>query len=73
MPECKEHRIHKLTVHHIIPREEGGTHAMENLITLCEECHIRVHAKKGGPALFRHKLEYPKYLPQMQQQLVGVT
>lgn len=28
-----------LTPHHIIPREEGGTHELTNLITLCERCH----------------------------------
>lgn len=28
-----------LTVHHIIPREEGGGNNLENLITLCPKCH----------------------------------
>lgn len=29
----------RLTVHHIIPREQGGGYQDENLITLCEHCH----------------------------------
>jgi hypothetical protein len=28
-----------LTVHHIIPRENGGGNNMENLVTLCAACH----------------------------------
>jgi 5-methylcytosine-specific restriction endonuclease McrA len=32
-----------LTVHHITPRSEGGTDDPENLITLCDECHSRIH------------------------------
>ena len=28
-----------MTVHHIIPRGEGGGDNYENLITLCSECH----------------------------------
>lgn len=31
-----------LTVHHIIPREEGGGYHLENLITLCNHCHDEV-------------------------------
>jgi len=31
---------HSLTqVHHIIPRKNGGTHNLKNLITLCEDHH----------------------------------
>lgn len=32
-----------LTVHHITPRGEGGTDDLDNLITLCDACHQRVH------------------------------
>lgn len=28
-----------LSVHHIIPRSEGGTNNLLNLITLCHNCH----------------------------------
>ena len=33
----------KLHVHHIIFRSNGGTDAPSNLITLCENCHSRLH------------------------------
>ena len=33
-------------VHHIVPLGCGGTNTLRNLITLCEECHGRIH---GGP------------------------
>ncbi len=34
-------------VHHKIPLSEGGTHGIDNLISLCKSCHSRVHAKRG--------------------------
>ncbi len=34
-------------VHHKIPLSEGGTHDIDNLISLCKSCHSRVHAKRG--------------------------
>ncbi len=39
-------------VHHITPRSEGGTDAIENLVVLCPNCHRR--ADKG--ALTRERL-----------------
>lgn len=29
-----------LSVHHIVPYEDGGTHALDNLVTLCKACHF---------------------------------
>ena len=34
-------------VHHIKPLSEGGTHARDNLISLCKSCHARIHAQRG--------------------------
>lgn len=31
-----------LTVHHIMPRSEGGSNDLFNLVTLCNECHDTV-------------------------------
>lgn len=31
-----------LTIHHIIPRDDGGTELLSNLITLCSDCHNRI-------------------------------
>jgi hypothetical protein len=36
---CEDGNRRNLTVHHIIPREEGGNEEHENLITLCKACH----------------------------------
>lgn len=35
-----------LHVHHIIPRAERYDHSANNLITLCHECHGRIHGIK---------------------------
>ena len=34
-------------VHHIRPLAAGGTHASENLMALCKQCHSRIHAENG--------------------------
>lgn len=36
----------KLEVHHIVFQSKGGTNMPENLITLCEDCHKKVHNGK---------------------------
>ncbi|MFX1533092.1 MAG: RNA-guided endonuclease IscB [Promethearchaeota archaeon] len=36
-------KVQRLECHHIISRNDGGTDAPNNLITLCEECHDHVH------------------------------
>lgn len=38
-------------VHHIIPLADGGTSDASNLMSLCKECHSRIHMemrKRGG-------------------------
>ena len=34
-------------VHHKVPLAEGGSHARDNLISLCKSCHSEIHAKRG--------------------------
>lgn len=38
-----------LTVHHIIPRSEGGSHDLVNLVTLCRPCHDLEHGQMPKP------------------------
>jgi len=35
---------HVTAVHHVIPRKEGGSNALENLVTLCPNHHYMAHA-----------------------------
>lgn len=35
-----------LHAHHVVYRSEGGPDALENLLTLCLECHDTVHSRK---------------------------
>lgn len=37
-----------LIVHHLIEVSKGGENSIENLTTLCRDCHKKVHSKKGG-------------------------
>ena len=32
-----------LQIHHVVPRGEGGTNSIQNLITLCSVCHAQAH------------------------------
>jgi 5-methylcytosine-specific restriction endonuclease McrA len=56
-PGCQCGRLHLLTIHHLVEREKGGTHALENLLTLCEDHHRQVHATENGPEEFRLMLQ----------------
>jgi 5-methylcytosine-specific restriction endonuclease McrA len=53
MGGCEEATLYKLTIHHLVPLSEGGTHYLENLVTVCKECHTLIHAWPGGPEMFR--------------------
>lgn len=48
----------ELHVHHIIPRSEGGTNNLDNLVTLCERCHSVQDAK--GHELIRETINHKK-------------
>jgi hypothetical protein len=34
--------------HHIVPVERGGTHKLDNIVTLCSRCHSLVHNRPLG-------------------------
>ncbi|HEM4925531.1 TPA: HNH endonuclease [Streptococcus suis] len=45
----KEGRMKRVEeVHHIKPLAEGGTHDTTNLISLCQSCHSKIHARNGS-------------------------
>ena len=35
--------LHQVQLHHITPKEEGGTDDIDNAISLCPNCHDMVH------------------------------
>ena len=39
----------KLNVHHIVPIAKGGEHHLDNLQTLCRDCHTAVHGSSMAP------------------------
>lgn len=40
---CGDDDATELHAHHIVPLGAGGSNARSNLLTLCDECHGRVH------------------------------
>jgi 5-methylcytosine-specific restriction endonuclease McrA len=47
-----------LYLHHIIPVRYGGVSSDENCITLCKNCHIKIH-KKISLAMLEIADKYP--------------
>jgi len=48
-PGCGSARF--LEVHHVVPREEGGSNQADNLVTLCGRCHRFAHEKARREAV----------------------
>lgn len=46
----------RLEVHHIVYRSKGGTNDEDNLITLCESCHKKIHTGEINVGLKTKKL-----------------
>lgn len=42
-PGCEETRLRRLEVHHLVHRARGGTHDLNNVITLCKAHHAERH------------------------------
>lgn len=40
---CGSKHRSRLEIHHVIPKSEGGTNEIGNLIPLCHICHCAVH------------------------------
>lgn len=41
----------KLDVHHIVPRGQGGSDQMSNLVLLCRRCHEAAHGNRMAPTV----------------------
>jgi len=40
---CKNEETSVLVKHHIVPRSDGGSSKKDNLIVLCQNCHVLLH------------------------------
>lgn len=58
-----------LTVHHIIPVHAGGTDDDENLITLCLQCHHRLHVMEKMGTIMVDEETFRKMSAEMQQEI----
>lgn len=49
MTRAEHKRLYKqdLHAHHIVPRHSGGSNFRDNLLTLCQGCHIELHKEMG--------------------------
>ncbi|RLG19529.1 hypothetical protein DRN74_06725 [Candidatus Micrarchaeota archaeon] len=51
----------RLHAHHIIPLSQGGTNTLDNLITLCEECHAKYHPHMNPGSYAQRELPKPSH------------
>ena len=56
---CGKSKGKILQTHHIIYRSNGGTNRVDNLITVCTDCHTSENHKKGG-ILYKWQEQYKK-------------
>ena len=56
---CGKSKGKILQTHHIIYRSNGGTDRVDNLITVCTDCHTSANHKKGG-ILYKWQAEHKK-------------
>ena len=56
---CGKSKDKILQTHHIIYRSNGGTNRVDNLITVCTDCHTSTNHKKGG-TLYKWQEQHKK-------------
>jgi len=49
---CRRQNV-VLTAHHVIEVSEGGKDGPENIWTVCEQCHVMIHAVRRIAGLYR--------------------
>lgn len=60
-------RLGLIAVHHILPVHVGGKDTLENLITLCVNCHLSLHVmERNGGSILMDKADYDA-LPEVEQ------
>ncbi len=66
--KCKAKNT-KLHVHHILFKSNGGTNTSDNLITLCESCHDKLHKGEFEIEGVRSKTKYATEVSIVKSQL----
>lgn len=60
-------RLGLIAVHHVLPVHTGGKDVLENLITLCLNCHLSLHVmERNGGSILMSKEDYDA-LPEEEQ------
>jgi hypothetical protein len=67
---CKSGKV-RLEVHHILEKKNGGTDVPTNLITLCSDCHSKIHSgelelgKRKATSVTRHATQTDTIVSQL--------
>ena len=60
---CTEDGVDLLEIHHIVPRVEGGSNELSNLILVCRNCHARVGSGEISRAEVTRRKQELKIIP----------
>lgn len=47
----------ELHAHHVVPKGKGGSHRVENLQTVCKQCHDSIHGQQLAPTADQSKAQ----------------
>lgn len=53
-----------LRMHHRIMESRGGGETMENLVSVCQDCHVEIHRELRAKEnkLYRERLEWTRHI-----------
>ena len=62
----------ELHAHHIVPKSDGGSDRMDNLLTLCKPCHERIHGYQIGETDQQREIrKQEQEIEQLTQEIEG--
>ena len=71
----KRFRSEILTAHHLVPREDGGSNDITNLVTMCYECHdiAEIYNLRTSVDIIGSMPDLPPVIPESRRTLVSVS
>lgn len=62
-------RAGRLEVHHVLPVYKGGTDDLDNLLSVCRGCHIRITKEESGPQLSPAEAAWERLIQESMEEI----